>query len=686
MLAASRVRQAAAGIASFVPGFLLRLPRAASLLAPLALLLAALAFAQPATAQTDVELVGNDGQTSTDAHAGTWENYHATSFTTGNSAEGYVLTRADVILKNGAGSGVLSSHTSLLIYTDASGVPGTWVGHGREDNAFGRVEISTYDDALRTAPAGINLDANTKYWVVVQGSASDGDLSKVLVAGTSSDAEDSTGLSGWSLGNHRLWRAAAAGSSWSTTNTDANALRLELRGRAIVTPSAPTGLAVSAGTNSSELDASWTAPSGTITDYDLRYYEGAADPTDAADWVEEHETNGLGTADSTAISVTIKGLKANTAYRVQVRAGNADAEGAWSASVAGTTSAASGTNNAPKVMTLKAPGHGTANSCRLWTDTSQPAGTLSNIGAGTRTPLSLTTRETETDEWPTTCTQAGTREAPVFDDEDGVGDLYFAMRYTADNVRGFRGNAPFSWFKTADGRHQLVATAVAIGSNTNVRIDLTARDEHGASASAWVRFAVNTMPNAAGAPAFSATVPDQTANTGTAFSLVLPRATAGDASTSFGTPVNSPYTYAVSGLPAGLSFDAATRRVSGTPSASGRFRVTYTADDADGLYSLKDSPDSDDTADAASQTFTIQVSGEAPTAPVLLSARVSSDGTKLTLYYDQDAGPEFRPGPCTVLDQHRGRGAGAPERRCRGPSERRRHRVRLHGDHEPGGR
>ena len=635
----SRLGRAAAGVASSAPGFLLRPLRAVSLAAPLALLLAALAFAQPATAQTIVELVGNDGQTSTDAHAGTLDKYHATSFTTGNNAEGYVLTRADVHLKKNSGSGVISFAISLNIYTDASGVPGTWIGLGKEDNVFGRVEVSTYDDPVRTAPAGINLDANTKYWVAVQGSSSEGDLSKVLVAGTSSDGEDSTGLSGWSIGNHRLWRARTAGSSWSTTNTDENALGLELRGRAIVTPSAPTGLTVSAGTNSGELDASWTAPSGTVTDYDLRYYEGAADPTDAADWVEEHETNGLGTGDSTATSATIKGLKANTAYRVQVRAGNADREGAWSASVAGMTNAASGTNNAPKAMTLDA----IEGSCKLWTDTSQPAQAIT-AAAGTHTRLVLTTRGTETVEWPTSCTRSGNRKAPVFDDQDGVGDLYFTMRYTAANVRGFGGSAPFSLSKTDEGRHLLNAAAVAIGSATGVRVDLTARDEHGASASAWVRFDVGVMPNAVGAPAFGAQVPDQTADTGTAFSLVLPKATGGDVSR-FSSAINSPYTYAVSGLPAGLSFDAATRRVSGTPRASGTFTVTYTADDADALYSLKASPGPADTADVASQTFTIQVTGPAPppTAPLLLSARVSSDGTKLTLYYDQELDPNSAP-------------------------------------------
>ena len=47
----SRLRRAAAGVASSVPGFLRRRLRAASLAAPLALLLAALAFAMPAAAQ-----------------------------------------------------------------------------------------------------------------------------------------------------------------------------------------------------------------------------------------------------------------------------------------------------------------------------------------------------------------------------------------------------------------------------------------------------------------------------------------------------------------------------------------------------------------------------------------------------------------------------------------------------------
>ena len=700
-------------------GLLRLLPaRAASLLAPLALLLAALVFAQPASAQTIVDLIANDGQTSADADAGAYGTIYATSFTTGSHSTGYKLTRVGVWLKTDGMESDPGSNADVNILTDAAGTPGVLFGVAsitdQPTTSWAEYGADIRPGRLLTTPVGIDLAADTTYWVVVSGGTSHGgsDDGHYFVGGTASDNEDSGGLSGWSLGNNRL--LAASDGSWDATNTNANALRLELRGSTRATanlpsaptgltvsagtgsgeldvswtkpsgtildhdlryyegaadptdaadwieegeqggppdpgaaplatitglkagtayrvqvraasvdgegawsasvagttadpgpPSAPTGLTVSAGTNSGELDASWTAPSGTITDYDLRYYEGSADPTDAADWVEEHETDGLGTADSTATSATIKGLKSSTAYRVQVRAGNAGGESAWSASVAATTGSAPASNRAPKVMTLGGDG-----TCKLWTDTSQPSDTFS-AGAGTWTPLTLKTRGTETADWPITCSRVGNKDAPVFDDQD-AGDLYYTMSYTLpDNVRGVGGNAVLSV-----GNDQLSVLAVAIGTAASFRVDLTARDEHGASASTWVRVTVGVMTPAVGAPSFSATMTDQNAGTGTAFSLVLPAATGGDVSTLLGA-INSPYTYAVSGLPAGLSFDAATRTVSGTPTAAGSFTVTYTVDDADALYSLKVSPEAADTADAASQTFTIKVTGGdlAPTTP-----------------------------------------------------------------------
>ena len=112
-------------------------------------------------------------------------------------------------------------------------------------------------------------------------------------------------------------------------------------------PGAPTVTAASA----TSLDVSWTAPSNTgaaaITDYDLRYYAGSTDPTDAADWIEEGETGGH-THSGTATTATITGLTASTAYRVQVRAAG-DGESAWSSSGSATTSA----HSAPTISTIK---------------------------------------------------------------------------------------------------------------------------------------------------------------------------------------------------------------------------------------------------------------------------------------------------------------------------------------------
>ena len=100
-------------------------------------------------------------------------------------------------------------------------------------------------------------------------------------------------------------------------------------------PVAPTVAATSGITTS--LDVRWTAPGNTgrpaITGYKLQYRQGSSGA-----WTD-HAHSGTGT------SATIAGLAETTAYEAQVRALNADGDGAWSASGSGTTGSAS--NNAP---------------------------------------------------------------------------------------------------------------------------------------------------------------------------------------------------------------------------------------------------------------------------------------------------------------------------------------------------
>ena len=110
-------------------------------------------------------------------------------------------------------------------------------------------------------------------------------------------------------------------------------------------PEAPTV----AGASSRSVTATWSAPDTTgvpdISDYDVRYFQGAEDPVDEADWVEPGEEGGHDHA-GTATTATITGLAVDSPYRVQVRATNAEGTGAWSASGGGATNM-----NIPPVFT-----------------------------------------------------------------------------------------------------------------------------------------------------------------------------------------------------------------------------------------------------------------------------------------------------------------------------------------------
>ena len=110
-------------------------------------------------------------------------------------------------------------------------------------------------------------------------------------------------------------------------------------------PGAPAAPTVTAASTIS-VTVSWAAPVNTgpaITDYDVRYFAGTADPANEADWVEAGETGGHDHV-GTATTATITGLTVNTAYQVQVRAKNDEGTGGWSDSGSGRAA-----NSAPAV-------------------------------------------------------------------------------------------------------------------------------------------------------------------------------------------------------------------------------------------------------------------------------------------------------------------------------------------------
>lgn len=77
------------------------------------------------------------------------------------------------------------------------------------------------------------------------------------------------------------------------------------------------------------------------------------------------------------------------------------------------------------------------------------------------------------------------------------------------------------------------------------------------------------------APVLAIAVPDQTGTVGIAFSYTIPAGTFTDVD-------GDPLSYSLSALPAGLSFNPATRIISGTPTAIGTTSVTVTVDDGNG--------------------------------------------------------------------------------------------------------
>ena len=181
-----------------------------SLLLPvLALLLGALGLfsAAPAQAQTAIKLVSNTGQTSVGGAGFSFDN--AQAFTTGSNATGYKLTRVDIQIKD---SSTTKPTYSVHIYSNSSGSPGSSVG-----TLANPTSLPTGNNQLAQFTAsggGIDLAANTTYFVVID--VSDDGAGAVEISTAGSDAEDSGGAAGWSIGDVDLYRDLGSIGAWTS--------------------------------------------------------------------------------------------------------------------------------------------------------------------------------------------------------------------------------------------------------------------------------------------------------------------------------------------------------------------------------------------------------------------------------------------------------------------------------------
>ncbi len=149
-------------------------------------------------------------------------NDYAQAFTTGNHSDGYKLTSVEMFMSLGTGTDqpdyTLAIHGGTTTAPNATSI-GTLSG--------GTSLSSTLTLQTFTAPGtGINLDASTTYWVVMNVTGSSNNTATVGVVGT--DNEDTGGAAGWSIADDRRWRSWQA-TAWDGANRPAE-FRLAVKG------------------------------------------------------------------------------------------------------------------------------------------------------------------------------------------------------------------------------------------------------------------------------------------------------------------------------------------------------------------------------------------------------------------------------------------------------------------------
>ena len=153
------------------------------------------------------------------------------AFTTGSNSEGYSLRSVDMEFASINNLG--SSSLTASIHSESGGSPGSSLGT-LTNPAFTN---SSSDQVLTFTSAGIDLSANTTYFLVIDMTAN---RSLSNLETTDTDNEDSGALAGWSIGNNTLRRTWNTTGAWNI-NTAAS-LKIGLGGIVkTATPITPPG-------------------------------------------------------------------------------------------------------------------------------------------------------------------------------------------------------------------------------------------------------------------------------------------------------------------------------------------------------------------------------------------------------------------------------------------------------------
>ncbi|MDE0163033.1 MAG: hypothetical protein OXL98_15000, partial [Acidimicrobiaceae bacterium] len=162
--------------------------------------------------------VSNLGQA--DGSAPALASDYAQAFTTGHNREGYRLTDVGVEFAT-VDSSFSSSSLTASIRAGSGGSPGGSLGTLTNPASF---PASSGDQVLEFTSAGIDLEANTTYFLVIDISSSEAGS---RMRATASDYEDVGRLSGWSIADGASTRPFGSTGAWTT---DSSSLKISLRG------------------------------------------------------------------------------------------------------------------------------------------------------------------------------------------------------------------------------------------------------------------------------------------------------------------------------------------------------------------------------------------------------------------------------------------------------------------------
>ena len=176
-------------------------------------------------------LVSSTGQTSggsaeTGNNSGS-QHRHAQKFTTGSNPAGYTLDEVRIHL----GTNGNAAAPVITVNSGSGNNPGAVL--------YTMTNPATITDSATntfTAPSGATLEADTSYFVVMENSNTNDDPNAIYQVGlTTSDGEDSTGLSDWDIDD--TGRTGTPG--WSATSGNVS-FRIQVRGTVDVDPNATT--------------------------------------------------------------------------------------------------------------------------------------------------------------------------------------------------------------------------------------------------------------------------------------------------------------------------------------------------------------------------------------------------------------------------------------------------------------